>query len=467
MIKLHNTLTRLVEEFKPLTDNQVGLYSCGPTVYDNLTVGNWTAYVRWDILARTIRASGYDLNWYMNITDVGHLVSDGDEGEDKLEKGARREGKTAWEVAEFYTKDFLNGLDALNISIDRRNLVKATDHIPEQLSLIQTLEEKGYTYIIDDGVYFDSTKFANYGKMARLNIAGQEGGKRVDIGQKKHASDFALWKFSQTGKSRDMEWDSPWGKGFPGWHIECSAMAMKYLGETLDIHTGGIDHIPVHHTNEIAQSEAATEKQFVRYWLHGNFLQVEGTKIAKSLNNGYTLNDITVKGFTPEDFRFLILQSHYRTEANFTWDAMSAAQSRLKTLQAFADLRFQPFNLDSSPWTANLSVRLAEILGHLQNDLNTPRALEVLAQVIDNYTDGVASEDLQEFKNFIQALDDLLGLQLSTSLDITAAQKALVQERQMARADKNWQAADDIRVTLLKENIGLRDTPNGPVWYRT
>lgn len=465
-MKLHNTLTRSVDEFTPLTDNQVRLYSCGPTVYNNLTVGNWTAYVRWDILARTLRASGYDLNWYMNITDVGHLVSDGDEGEDKLEKSARLEGKTAWAVAEFYTKDFINGLDSLNISIDRRNLVKATGHIPEQINLIQALESKGYTYVIDDGVYFDSTKFASYGKMARLNLKGQEGGKRVDVGQKKHPSDFALWKFSPKDKARDMEWDSPWGKGFPGWHIECSAMAMKYLGETLDIHTGGIDHIPVHHTNEIAQSETATGKQFVRFWVHGNFLQVNGTRIAKSLNNGYTLNDLVVKGFSPEDFKLLILQSHYRTEANFTWEAMAAAQTRLKTIQAFADLRFQPVTHEYELPEINFSHHLSEILRHLQNDLNTPKALDSLGQAIDRRTEGIVWGEAEEFKNFISRLDELFGLELNSSADITAAQKALLQERQAARADKNWQVSDDIRDTLLKENIGVRDTPYGPIWYR-
>ncbi len=465
-MKLHNTLTRQIEDFTPLNDNQIRLYSCGPTVYDNLTVGNWTAYVRWDVLARTLLASGYALDWYMNITDVGHLVSDGDEGEDKLEKSARREGKTAWEVAEYYTKDFLNGLDALNISMDHSKLVKATDHIPEQIALIQVLESKGYTYIIDDGVYFDSTKFPGYGKMAKLDLAGQQAGKRVDIGQKKHPSDFALWKLSPKNKSRDMEWESPWGTGFPGWHIECSAMAMKYLGDTLDIHTGGIDHIPVHHTNEIAQSEAATGKQFVRYWVHGNFMQINGTKIAKSLGNGYTLHDLTEKGFSGDDFRMLVLQSQYRTEANFTWEAMSAAQSRLKTLQAFADLRFQPLNVSINPSTADLQQKQTEILGHLQNDLNTPRALETLAQVINGFPSGIALSEVKEFTDFILAIDSLLGLQLGTSMDITAAQKELLHTRRIARENKDWKASDDIRDTLLTENIAVRDTDQGPIWYR-
>lgn len=466
-MKLYNTLTRSVEELTPLDGNTVRMYSCGPTVYDNLTVGNWIAYVRWDILARTIQASGYDLKWIINITDVGHLVSDGDDGEDKLEKGARREGKTAWQVAEFYTKDFLNGLDALNISIDRHNLVKATDHIDEQITLIQTLETKGYTYIIDDGVYFDSTRFKDYGAMAQLDIAGQQGGKRVEVGQKRLASDFALWKFSPKDQFRDMEWDSPWGTGFPGWHIECSAMAMKYLGVTLDIHTGGIDHIPVHHTNEIAQSEAASGHQFVRCWVHGNFLQVNGTKIAKSLNNGYTLNDIVLKGFSAEDYRLLVLQSHYSTEANFSWEAMEAARNRLKTLQSFADLRFQASSELSDNDSVDYAHHLLMILNNLQSDLNTPKALEALSQLVDLRGEGIPISELHEFTAFINQLDVLTGLQLGVSADITVAQKELIAERQVARTNKEWQASDTIRDTLLKENIGIRDTEAGQIWYRT
>ncbi len=465
-MKLHNTLTRSVDLFTPLSDNLVRMYSCGPTVYDNLTVGNWTAYIRWDVLARTLAASGYELDWYMNITDVGHLVSDGDEGEDKLEKGARREGKTAWEVADFYTKDFLNGLDALNISIDRRKLIKATDHIPEQIALIQVLETKGYTYIIDDGVYFDSTKFADYGKMARLDLKGQQAGKRIEVGQKKTASDFALWKFSPADTSRDMEWDSPWGKGFPGWHIECSAMAMKYLGRTLDIHTGGIDHIPVHHTNEIAQSETATGKQFSRFWIHGNFLQVNGTKIAKSLGNGYTLNDIIVKGFTAHDFRLLVLQSQYRTEANFSWEALEAARNRLGTLQAFADLRFQAVPGEYQYIDVNYSELLATVVEHLQNDLNTPKALEVFAHLVDIRPSGIPMHEVKPFTQFIEQIDTLLGLQLGVSTDITVAQKQLIVDRQSARSNSDWTLSDTIRDTLLKENIAVRDTPRGPVWFR-
>lgn len=463
-MKLHNTLTRSVDEFTPLNPNAVTMYSCGPTVYAAPSIGNWSAYIRWDILARTLRASGYSLNWYINITDVGHLVSDGDDGEDKLEKGARREGKTAWEVADYYTKDFMNGLDALNISLDQRNLVKATDHIAEQIALIKTLEAQGYTYVIDDGVYFDSTKFADYGKMARLDLEGQQAGIRVELGQKKHASDFALWKFSPKNQQRDMEWDSPWGVGFPGWHIECSAMSMKYLGETIDIHTGGIDHIPVHHTNEIAQSEAATNKKFVHYWVHGNFIQVDGAKMSKSLNNVYTLDDIVAHGFSAADFRMLILQSHYRTEANFTWEGLAAAKTRRTHLQAFADLRFQPQQAITE--TIDYPQQLLRVLEALQNDINTPRALEALNYVLDTRSNGIPHEEVAAFTQFIQDIDALLGLELANSFDITETQKDLIAQRQAARDKKDWNTSDAIRDTLLAENIVVRDTANGPIWSR-
>ncbi len=262
MIQLHNTLSRKLEKLQPLHKDQIRLYTCGMTVYDYPQLGNWATYIRWDTLVRMLRESDYDVAWVMNITDVGHLTSDADEGEDKLEKGAKREGKSAWEIADFYTKMFMNGMAQLNITTPSK-LPKATDHIPEQLVLLETLEKKGFTYVIDDGVYFDTSKLPDYGKLTRQKAEDLRAGARVELNaQKRNITDFALWKFSPKDQQRDMEWDSKWGKGFPGWHLECSAIAMKYLGETLDIHAGGVDHIAVHHTNEIAQSEAATGKPF-------------------------------------------------------------------------------------------------------------------------------------------------------------------------------------------------------------
>src|SRR5882762_2990968 len=286
-MKLYNTPKKQTEEIQPQHAPGVSLYTCGPTVYDYPHIGNWFTFIRYDIFVRTLQQAGFNPQWVMNITDVGHLVSDADEGEDKIEKGARRENKSAWDIANFYTDYFVNGLKRLNITAPAQ-LPRATDHIQEQIELIQKLEEKGYTYTISDGVYYDTLKFPDYAAFAQLDLSEQEAGKRVQSNpEKRHPSDFALWRFSPKDHKRDMEWDSPWGKGFPGWHIECSAMSMRYLGETIDIHGGGIDHIPVHHTNEIAQSEAATGKKFVNYWVHHNFLLVDNHKMSKSLQNFY------------------------------------------------------------------------------------------------------------------------------------------------------------------------------------
>lgn len=465
-MKLHNTLTRSVDQFTPQKNNWVSMYSCGPTVYNYLHVGNWASYIRWDVLARTLRRH-YGLDWYMNITDVGHLVSDADDGEDKLEKGARREGKTAWEVAEFYTEDFKHGLDYLNISIDKHNLTKATDHITEQIALIKQLEEKGYTYIIDDGVYFDSTAFKEYGKMARLDVEGLQGGARVDLGQKKHATDFALWKFSPKDEQRDMEWESPWGTGFPGWHIECSAMAMKYLGESIDIHTGGIDHIPIHHTNEIAQSEAATGQKFVNFWLHSNFLQIDGTKISKSLGNTYTLQDLAEKDFGGQDLRMLILQSHFQTEANFTWEGMQAAQQRRKELQAFADLRFQ-FDDNGIDLSAQLTAATVAVKTALDENLNTPKALAEISSIIA-LTEGrkIATQSKQVFNELLKTIDNHLGFRLLASEDINEHQKHTIKNRLDARNNKDWALSDTLRDELAIEGLAVKDTPNGTIWQRT
>lgn len=464
-MKLHNTLTRSTDQFTPRTNTTVTMYSCGPTVYNHLHIGNWASYIRWDVLARTLRQH-YALTWYMNITDVGHLVSDADDGEDKLEKGARREGKTAWQVADFYTSDFLNGLRDLNISIPTSNLVKATDHITEQIALIQELEERGFTYVIDDGVYFDSTAFNNYGSMAKLDIHGLQGGARVDLGQKKHATDFALWKFSPKNEQRDMEWDSPWGKGFPGWHIECSAMAMKYLGKTIDIHTGGIDHIPIHHTNEIAQSEAATDQQFVRFWLHSNFLQIDGTKISKSLGNTYTLQDLSQKSYRAQDLRMLVLQSHFQTEANFTWEGMEAARIRRKELEAFADLRFQ---LSSNGHDVRELLKSTEdlIKEALDDNINTPAALAAISQLINKVAgQPISLRAKDDLLSILQTITDLLGFSVMESADINESQKVAITNREQARANKDWILSDTLRDQLASEGIAINDTPNGTVWYR-
>lgn len=462
-LRLYNTVSRSVEEFKPQDSGRASIYTCGPTVYDRLTIGNWASFVRWDVLVRTLKLD-YDVEWYMNITDVGHLVSDGDEGEDKLEKGARREGKSAWQVAAYYTNDFLQGLKMLNIDIPKENLVKATDHIKEQIDLIKILENKGYTYVISDGVYFDSTKFKDYGKMAKIDISGLAPGARVQLGDKKNSTDFALWKFSPPGHQRDMEWSSPWGKGFPGWHVECSAMAMRYLGATLDIHAGGIDHIPVHHTNEIAQSEAATGQTFAYFWLHSNFLQVEGQKISKSLGNGYTLQDLQKKAYDALDFRLFILQSHFQTESNFTWEGMKSASTRLDDIRAMADLRFQLHD-KGKDMGSELKLFSSSIEQALKDNLNTPQALALISEFINRLEGGTLhSSNREAFINYINLIDSLLGLELTNSEDITKSAKKLLEQRNQARIDRQWSLSDKLRRDLEELGLQVIDSPQGQLW---
>lgn len=466
MIQLYNTLTRKVEPLKPLNPPEVTVYTCGPTVYDYAHIGHWFTYIRWDLLIRTLQGAGLKPNWVMNITDVGHLVSDADDGEDKLEKGARREGKTAWEVAEFYTADFVREMHMLNIQMPT-HLTKATDHIAEQIELVQKLEAKGLTYVISDGVYYDTSKFPSYGKFAKLDLEEQQAGARVEYNpEKRNPTDFALWKFSPKDQQRDMEWDSPWGVGFPGWHIECSAMSMKYLGATLDIHTGGIDHIPVHHTNEIAQSEAATGKRFANMWLHSNHVMVEGEKISKSLGNGIRLKDILEKGISLEAFRLHVLESHYRSQSKFSWDSIEAAQNRLKNYQAMADLRWQV--LDTPDYEGpDYMAYLGDIQRALEHDLDTPKALAILSSVEAASTSAPLTKgEAMNFETFLQYLDSALGLNLANSPDITDEQKALIAQRETARVNKDWAASDTLRSKLTEQGIGLRDKPFGAQWYR-
>lgn len=475
-VSLHNTLTKATEKFTPLEDSKVRMYTCGPTVYNYLTVGNWFGYVMWDVLVRTLRAHGYDVTRVMNITDVGHLVSDADDGEDKLEKGARRDGKTAWEVAEFYGNDFLEGMNKLGL-IRPEHITKATEYIPQQLELVQTLKDKGYTYQIDDGIYFDTAKFPTYADFAGLDLEAQKAGARVEFNiEKRNPSDFALWKFTPVGEKRDMEWPTPATltdekterPGFPGWHLECSAMAMSILGNTLDIHGGGIDHIPVHHTNEIAQSEAASGQQFSRYWVHNNHLKVDGTKISKSLGNGYTLQDLEEHGYTPMDYRMFVLQGHYRNEGNFTFENLTAAKNRRKHWRNVAALRHQAH--DSQTETIEQSVPSFAVSGAIKealyDDLDTPRALriidEIFTEVESRSLDRINRRALAEI---LQTIDDTLGLQLLDSTpDITDEQKQLILERQRARETKDWSKSDTLRNTLAKQEIVVRDTADGSIW---
>jgi len=467
-MKIYNTISRSVEEFTPQQPPEVKIYSCGPTVYDYAHVGHWFTYVRTDTLVRVLKFLNFKVNWVMNITDVGHLTSDADEGEDKLEKGAKRENKTAWEVAEFYTADFIDGMKQLNNLMPTR-LVKATEHIKDQIELIKILEETGYTYITSDGVYYDSSKFKHYADLARLNLEDLQAGARVSFNkEKRNISDFALWKFSGENSMRSMEWQSPWGKGFPGWHIECSAMSLRYLGPTLDIHTGGIDHVPLHHTNEIAQSEAATGEKFVNYWFHSNFVTINGEKVSKSLGNGIRLKDLTDKSYEVEVLRLHILESHYRSQSKFTWESLEAARNRLKDYRAMAVLRWQARSVSHDSTTFALRDVPDQIAELLSDDLNTPAALAFLSEVSTQLQAVHIERDMVDhFEIMLKGIDDLLGLSLSKEPDITAEQKALIKKREKFRKTNDWTRADKIRDKLVDQKIILNDHLHGVIWYRS
>ena len=393
-MKLYNTLTQQVETVLNIPfDTQVGLYACGPTVYDFDHLGHMRKYTMDDILVRTLRLAGMKVRHVMNVTDVGHLVSDADTGEDKMEKGARQTGKTVWEVAKFFEDDHWDKLQRMNI-LKPDVAPRATDHIAEQIAQVQQLEKNGFTYEIpEDGIYFDTSKDPSYGKLARLKLDQQKEGARIGVTKgKRNPSDFALWKFSPKDEQRQMEWDSPWGKGFPGWHIECSAMSMKYLGDQFEIHTGGIDHIPVHHTNEIAQAENASGKRpFVRYWVHYNFLRVEGQKMSKSLKNFLTLDDIQAKGFSPEALKLLFLQAHYRDELNFTWDSLAGAQKGWERLQRQIEKILKTAGVNSLDQVPDpdlellpheIAQQLEDFVRLMEDDLKTPQALALLWKTI-------------------------------------------------------------------------------------
>ncbi len=470
-MRLYNTLTKQIDEIVPLQAPNVTIYTCGPTVYDYPHVGNWFTFIRYDLLVRTLKASGQTPKWVMNITDVGHLVSDADDGEDKLEKGAKREGKTAWDVAKFYGDYFNEGLKRLNF-LEPDYLPKATDHLPEQIEMIQTLQEKGFTYLIDDGVYYDTSKFPKYADFAQLDLEEQQAGARVEVNhQKRNQTDFALWKLSPQGQQRDMEWDSPWGKGFPGWHIECSAMSRKYLGDTLDIHSGGIDHIPVHHSNEIAQSEAATGKPFANHWMHTNHILINDEKIAKSAGNGITLEDIEAKGYSLEAFRLHVLESHYRSQSKFSWDSLEAAQNRLRGYQAFAALRYQTVVYDEARHPLqyeSLATSQIAITEALENDLNTPKVLFELSELCEQATlRNVDNNTGDAFVSYLQFIDAVLGLNLGQASDISNVQKDILDARERARLAKDWSKADDLRRQLESQGIGIRDTQHGAIWFRS
>ncbi|MFB6181434.1 MAG: cysteine--tRNA ligase [Candidatus Magasanikbacteria bacterium] len=448
MLKLYNSRTKSKEEFIPREDDQVKMYSCGPTVYDYVHIGNLRAFTTEDILYRVLKYKGHNVKYIMNITDVGHLTDDADQGKDKMEQGSRREGKSAEEIAEFYTKAFKKDVSDLNILPPDKWPI-ATEHIEEMINLVQKLIDKGYTYETSDGIYFDTTKLDDYGKLANLEEQDLDPGARVEMKEKKNKHDFALWKFSPEDKDRQMEWKAFEKMGFPGWHIECSAMSMEYLGEQFDIHWGGVDHIPVHHTNEIAQSEAATSKKpWVNFWMHVEFLQVKDEKMSKSKNNFVTMKDIKNKSIEPLAFRYFLLQSHYRKELNFTRDALKAAEKGLKKL------RRKTNSLDKNkPGDPKLE---EEFMEAINDDLNTAEALSVLWK-------GFEQDRIS--RNLISKFDKILGLDLlelkEKEVKIPEEVQELLEMRAEAREAGNWERSDKLRAEIKAKGYEVRDTEEG------
>ena len=452
-LQLFDTYSRSVRKFEPQHPPAVGLYTCGPTVYDYAHIGNLRTYIFEDFLRRVLDWNHFQVTHVMNITDVGHLVSDADEGEDKMEKGSARTGKSAWEIAEFYTKAFQNDMDRLNI-LPPTIWCRATDHIQDQIEAILCIESKGFTYQTSDGIYFDTSKQPDYGYLGRLDVEGLRAGMRIDMGEKRNPTDFALWKFSPTDKQRQMEWDSPWGKGFPGWHIECSAMSAKYLGAYFDIHCGGEDHITVHHTNEIAQTEACHDTRLANFWMHGYFLQLGDEKMTKSGGGFIRLETLIERGYDPLVYRFFCLNALYRAKLNFTWEAIDAAATSLERLRKAVN-EWQPAS--SSEVDTGF---IGQFETAINDDLNMPRAVAVTWDLVrSNLDPGVK-------KSTIAVFDQVLGLKLMEweplVEEVSDEVLRLMEQRTQARKEKRWTDADAIRGQITALGYDVEDTPLGP-----
>lgn len=459
---LYNTLTRRKEEFKPIEPGKAGMYCCGPTVYNYAHIGNLRAYFFEDILKRVLLFNGYEVKHIMNITDVGHLVSDDDEGEDKMEKGSEREGKTVWEIAEFYTEAFKKDISLLNI-LPPTIYCKATDFIKEQIAMVECLDKKGFTYSTNDGVYFDTSKFPEYGKMALLDAEGLEEGKRIAFSdEKKNKTDFALWKFSPKEQKRQMEWESPFGKGFPGWHIECSAMSIKFLGKHFDIHCGGVDHIPIHHTNEIAQAEACTGEKFVNYWLHGEFLIEEKGKMSKSAGEFLRLQTLTDRGYSPLDYRYFLLMTHYRKKIKFSFENLDAARN------GFQNLKNRIKELKAAAGTETFSEPGSEAKEYFErftesinDDLNVSEGLALTWEVLKEEKLSSAEKIL-----LVNEFNKVLGLELDKieadkTGEIPYEITELANQRKEAKANKDFKLADEIRQKIKNMGYELLDKKGG------
>ncbi len=463
-LHLYNTLTRKKEEFKPIEEGKVKFYSCGPTVYNYAHIGNLRTYIFNDLLKRVLKYNGYEVIHIMNITDVGHLTDDADDGEDKMEKGAKREGKTVWEISQFYTNEFKKDIQKLNIE-EPDEWPKATDHIQEMIDINQKIQEKGYAYEANGNLYYDTSKFEHYAELARLNLENLNEGARTDKDEnKKNHTDFVLWfglGSSKFGEKHTMRWESPWGVGYPGWHIECCAMSSKYLGEHFDIHSGGIDHIPVHHTNEIAQAEAAFETHpWVNYWLHANFLVIDKGKMAKSGENFLKLGLLEEKGYEPLAYRYFCLGAHYRSELTFSWEALDNAQkSYEKFRNRIIELK-EDSSADNDAKNIDCSAYKDKFLEAINDDLNIPVALATAQELLGNkeISKKAKLECLAKF-------DEVLGLGIESmkkeKVDIPEEIQKLLEERKKARENKDFQTSDKLRDEIRNKGYEVIDGKNG------
>lgn len=445
-LHLYDSWERRVRRFESIVPGRVGLYCCGPTVYDYAHIGNLRTYVFEDLLRRTLSFNHYRVQHVVNITDVGHLVSDADEGEDKMEKGSRRSGKSAWEIAAFYSAAFMADCRALNL-LEPETWCRATEYLPQQIAFIQALEEKGYAYRTGDGIYFDTSRQSDYGYLARLDRDALQAGVRVAMGEKRSPTDFALWKFSPADARRQMEWDSPWGRGFPGWHIECSAMSAAHLGSWFDIHCGGEDHIAVHHSNEIAQTQACHGTRLANFWMHGYFLQAGSEKMSKSGGDFLRLQSLAERGIDPLAYRYLCLTAHYRSQLEFSWDSLQAAATALQRLREAYHRWPDGMQPDQ--------VFLERFRDAVNCDLNSSRALTVVWELVRSEGDAAVR------KATLRAMDQVLGFDLDnwhpSSHEIPAAVKALASQRQAARDAQQWQEADRLRLEIKAQGFLVED----------
>ncbi len=461
---VYNTMTRNKEEFVPYKEGKVGMYTCGPTVYNYAHIGNLRTYIFEDVLKKSLEYVNYKVKHVMNVTDVGHLQSDSDEGEDKMALGASREHKTVWEIAKFYEDAFFEDCKKLNIK--RPTIVcRATDHIQEMIDFIKKLEEKGYTYVSNGNVYFEIDKFEDYTKLANLSIDELEAGSRIEIDpNKKNPLDFVLWFTNSKFSNQIMQWESPWGKGFPGWHLECSAMSVKYIGEYLDIHCGGVDHVPIHHTNEIAQSEGALGHKWVKYWMHAEFLVEDGGKMSKSTGDFLTVSRLEEEGYSPLDYRYFCLQSKYRRQLMFSFESLSDARNGYKKLKERIATILTAINKDDVINSEKTSEYKEKFASYISDDLNIANAFTVLFDVLkDNELNNKEKAMLIEDFDKVFSLDLMTVEKQATNVDEELINRLII-ERAEARASKNWARADEIRNEFIAMNIELLDTKEGTTW---